>query len=198
MPSPKRTLLRLVACIALTSQAVAGDWTIGVEISFDREPDDFSDPKATKYQVSASRKFESGVVVGGSFQPQVKARSGEVGYNLEGTVGYAWKLNSIASLGGSVGAGEKLQQESAGGNFPYYVLRVFLDFALDERWSWNAITYRFRDAFDPADDYNTPEVSTAITLKLDESRSVYTEYYFGWKDSTPDCQGVSIGFKFSF
>jgi hypothetical protein len=188
----------LVACVALTSQAIAQNTTIGVETLFDRTPDNFDEPKATKFQVNAARTFANDVVLGGSFEPQVKAGSGEVSYNLEATLGYGWKLNHIASLGGGVGVGERFQQESSGGDFPYYVLRVRADIDLSERWSWNVITYRFRDAFNTANDYNTPEVSTAITLKIDNSRSVYAKYYYAWKEGDPDNQGIGFGYKHKF
>lgn len=138
------------------------------------------------------------MVLGGSFQPQIKTDSGEVGYNLEATLGYSWMLNHVVSLGGSVGIGEKFQHESAGGNFAYYVLRVHADLVLSDRWSWNTITYRFRDAFATAADYDTPEASTAVTLKIDDGNSVYARYYFGWKDHNPDYQGIAIGYKHTF
>jgi hypothetical protein len=198
MPSPFRQLFVLVACVALTSQAMAENWTIGVETLFDRAPDDFSDPKATKFLVSAARTFANSVVLGGSFEPQIKADTGEASYNLEGTLGYAWKLNHIASLGGSVGVGERFQQESSGGNFPYYVLRVRADIDLSERWSWNVITYRFRNAFNTANDYETPEISSALVLKIDHSHSVYAKYYYAWKDGSPDNQGLGFGYKYNF
>jgi hypothetical protein len=60
------------------------------------------------------------------------------------------------------------------------------------------ITYRFRDAFDTANDYNTPEVSSGISLKIDDRRSVYTKYYFGWKDGSPDYQGIGFGYRHRF
>ncbi len=197
MPTPKRLILAVMAGIALAGPTAAGDWTIGVEVELDRHPDDFSEPKDTKINVSLARKLPNGIVLGGSVQPQIKT-DGEVGYNLEGTLGYTWKIGEIFSIGGSAGIGEKLQREQSGGDFPYYVLRVYANVALDERWSWNVVTYRFRDAFDPADNYNTPELSTSLSFKVDENRSVFASYYFGWKNSDPDYQGISFGFRHSF
>lgn len=51
------------------------------------------------------------------------------------------------------------------------VLRVRADIDLSKRWSWDLITYRFRDAINAENDYNTPEVSSAIALKIDDRRS---------------------------
>jgi opacity protein-like surface antigen len=197
MPALRRLLLALTAGAALACPAAAGDWAVGVEVKLDRRPDDFSEPKDTKINLSLSRKLPNGIVLGGSFQPQIKT-NGDVGYNLEGTLGYTWKIGEVFSVGGSAGVGEKLQWDETRGDFPYYVLRVHADLALDERWSWNMITYRFRDAFNPRDNYYTPEVSTGVSYKIDESRSVSAKYFFGWKNSDPDYQGVGIGFRHEF
>jgi hypothetical protein len=62
----------------------------------------------------------------------------------------------------------------------------------------NVVTYRFRDAFDTRNDFNTPEVSTRLTFKIDDGRSVFAAYYYGWKEGSPDYQGISAGFKYSF
>jgi hypothetical protein len=193
-----RPLLALVTCVALTSRAKAEGWTIGAETLSDRAPGNFGESTATKFQVNAERTFASGAVIGGSFEPQIKADNQEVSYNLEATLGYMWKLNHLGSFGGSAGVGRRFQQESSGGNFSYYVVRVRADIDLSERWSWNVITYRFRDAFNTANDYNTPEASTTITLKFDQSSSVYLKYYYAWKDGSPDNQGIGMGWKHSF
>jgi hypothetical protein len=182
----------------VVNPATAGDWTVGIETLFDRAPNDFNEPVATKFHINAARTFANGVVLGGSFEPQIKAHSHEVSYNLEATLGYVWKPSHFASLGGSAGVGERFQQESSGGNFPYYVLRIRADIDLSERWSWNVITYRFRDAFETENDYNTPEVSSAIALRIDDRRSVYAKYYYAWKHGTPDNQGIGLGFKHKF
>jgi hypothetical protein len=201
MAIPERFLQAMAVALVLggaaAEQAAAGDWTVGVDASLDRQPNDFAEPKSTKVQLSLARKLPSGIVLGGSFQPQIKT-SGDVGYNVEGTIGYSWKIGELFSFGGSAGVGEKLQDASSGGDFPYYVLRLHADVALGDRWSWNIISYRFRDAFDPTDDYNTPELSTSVSFKLDESRSVLLRYFFDWKNSDPDTQGVGIGFRHSF
>lgn len=195
MKFPCRTIVLLVACVALMNPALAGDWTVGVETSFDRAPDDFNEPSATKILMSAARTLATGVIVGGSFEPQIKAHSHELSYNLETTFGYVWRLSHFASLGGFAGVGERFQRESSGGDFPYYVMRVRY---LDERWSWNLITYRFRDAFNTENDFNTPEVSCGIALKIDDRRSVSAKYYYAWKDSTPDNQGIRLVFNLNF
>ena len=153
-------LVMLVVCRALVGVAMAEDTTIWLETLLDRAPDDLSEPKDTKVSVNAAHTFANDYVVGGMFETE-KTTSGVWSYNLEGTLGYDFKLTNYASVGGSAGVGERWQPATSGGDFPYYVIRVRADLDLSDRWSWNVITYRLRDGFNPANNYDTPEVSTA-------------------------------------
>ena len=188
----------MLALFIFSAGEAVADTKLGVEASFDRAPEDFSEPKATKFLVDIAHTFASGVVIGGSLEPQVKSESDDVSYNLEGTLGYGWKLNDVISIGGSAGVGERFPDDSASGNFPYYVLRVRANIELNERWTWNAITYRFRNSFETSHDYNTPEVATGISFKIDDSHSITTKYYYSWKEGTPEDQGIGIGYKYRF
>jgi hypothetical protein len=176
---------------------MAEDTTIGLETKLVRAPDDLSEPKNTKVEVNAAHTFANDVVVGGSFQTQ-KSTSGVWSYHLEGTLGYGFKLTNYASLSGSAGVGERWRPATSGGDITYYVLRVKADIDLSERWSWNVITYRYRDAFDPANNYNTPEVSTGITFKIDSNNSIYMKYLYDWHDGPPSAQAFAFGYKYGF
>jgi hypothetical protein len=198
MRSLSKFVLLSATLFVTLGEAQAAGTKLGAEVLFDRAPDDFSEPVATKFQINAAQTFANDVVLGGSFETKFKASNGEASFNLEGTLGYGRKIYDVASLSGNIGVGERFQGESAGVDFPYYVLRVGLDVDLDKRWTWDVISYRYRNAFDTANDYNTPEVSTGISLKLDDSRSVYTKYDYDWKDGDPDSQGIKLGFTQSF
>jgi hypothetical protein len=188
-------LLMLVVCRALLSAAMAEDTTIWLETLLDRAPDDLSETKDTKVSVNAAHTFANDYIVGGSFETE-KTTSGVWSYNLEGTLGYDFKLTNYASLGGSAGVGERWQPATSGGDFPYYVLRVRADIDLSERWSWNVITYRYRNAFDTANNYDTPEVSTAITFKIDSNNSIYVKYLYDWQNGPPSAQAFGFGYKY--
>ena len=41
--------------------AMASYWTVGLETLFDRGPEDFNEPIATKININAARTFTSGV-----------------------------------------------------------------------------------------------------------------------------------------
>jgi hypothetical protein len=192
-----RLLLMLVVCRAFVSTALADDTTIWLETLPDRAPDDLSEPKDTKASVNAAHTFANDFIVGGYFEIE-KTTSGVWSYNLEGTLGYDYKLTNYASIGGSAGVGERWQPATSGGDFPYYVLRVRADIDLSERWSWNVITYRLRDAFNPANNYYTPEVSTAITFKIDRNNSIYVKYLYDWENGPPSAQAFGFGYKYRF
>ena len=198
MEFPRRPLLVLTTRVALMNPAMAGDWTVGLETLFDRAPDDFNEPIATKFYTYAARTFTSGVVLGGSFEPQIKAQSSRRELQPRVYIGLRVEAEPFRVTGRRGWRGRRFQEESSGGNFPYYVLRVQADIDLSERWSWNVVTYRFRNAFDTENDYNTPEVSSAIALKIDGRSSVYAKYYYAWKDGNPDNQGIGLGFKHRF
>jgi hypothetical protein len=155
-------------------------------------------PRTRNLESTAPHSFANGVILGGSLESKIDVGSGEVTNDTETTLGYKWKANHIFSLRGSAGVGERFQPASAGRNFPYYVLYVGSDIDLSAKWTWNVVTYRFRDAFDTRNDFNTPEVSTRLTFKIDDGRSVFAAYYYGWSEGSPDYQGIGIGFKYSF
>ena len=198
MPPFRSSTLMTAVCAALTSQAAADATEIAIEAKLDRNPSNFDIPKDTKINIDAAHGFANGVILGGSLETTIDVGSGLVTYDLETTLGYKWKVNDLFSLRGSAGIGERFQPASTGANFPYYVLYIGSDIDLSAKWTWNVVTYRFRDAFDVRNDFNTPEVSTRLTFKVDDGRSVFAAYYYGWKEGSPDYQGISAGFKYSF
>jgi hypothetical protein len=189
----------MVVCVALTSHTVAAHATeIAIEAKLDRNPGNFDTPKDTKIRIDAAHTFANGAILGGSLETTIDVGSGELTYDLETTLGHKWRLSDIFAIRGSAGVGERFQPASAGGNFPYYVLYVGSDLDLNANWTWNVVTYRFRDAFDTRNNFNTPEVSTRLTFKIDDGRSVFAAYYYGWKEGSPDYQGIGAGFKYGF
>jgi hypothetical protein len=106
-------------------------------------------------------------------------------------------LNPAFSLTGSVGIGEHWRQDPSTA-FPYYVLRIAADFKLSQAITWNVISYRFRDAFDENDNYDTPQIATGLTFNLEGQRSISAKIMRHWKDGQPSSTGVSLGSKQGF
>ena len=190
-------LLAATASVAGTGIAVADSNSIGVTITSHRNPHNFGIPRSTKYQFNAGHTFDSGWNLGGSFEYSDTAFSGRASQNLEGTIGYSIPLNYASSLTASAGIGERWHQNPST-SFPYYVLRIGLNFELTQDVTWNAISYRFRDAFDADENYNTPQIATGLTFKVDEHSSITAKVARNWREGSPSSTGISLDFKRRF
>jgi hypothetical protein len=177
--------------------AVANDSSIGVGIISDRDPGNFGDPKSIKYELNGGYTFDGGLIFAGSFQYTDATFSDRTSQNLEGTIGYRVPLDVAFSVTGSAGIGEHWQQYPSA-SFPYYVLRIAADFKLSQAITWNVISYRFRDAFDRNDNYDTPQLATGLTFNVDAQSSISAKIMLNWKDGQSSSTGVSLGFKKRF
>jgi hypothetical protein len=190
----------LIATVVLAPNraATAGSDAVGVTLTSDRDPGDFGVPKNMKYDLNGAHTFDNGLIVGGSFQFTDTTFSDRSRQNLEGTIGYRSAVGPAFSISGSAGLGEHWREDDPSISFPYYVLRIGADFDLGENITWNAISYRFRDAFDHEDNYDTPQVATGITYKFDGQRAIAVKIMRNWKDDQPSSTGISLGFKQGF
>jgi len=192
--------LAIAAALAGSMRGATADSnSIGMLFTSDRQPSDFADPKNMKYELNGAHAFANGWNVGGSFVYNDHAFSSRASQNLEGTIGYRLPLNQALSVFGSGGLGEHWREhEHPNNEFPYYVLRVGADLDLTRTVTWNVITFRYRDAFNPSDNFNTPQVATGFSFKLDEQRTVMTKIMRNWHDGSPSSTGVALGFKQGF
>jgi hypothetical protein len=189
----------LFATPALTTAGVfaAEDSSVGVAIISNRDEGDFSIPKSLQYQFNGDHMFDSGLILGGSFQYTDRTFSNRTSQNLEGTVGYRWPLNFGFSLLGTAGIGEHWRDDP-NVSFPCYFLRASVDYTVTPDITWNAFSYRFRDAFDHGENYNTPQIATGLTFKLNAESSISAKITRNWKDGQPSSTGVSLGFRQRF
>jgi hypothetical protein len=192
------TALPLAVAFLITIGAAAAESSsLGLAITSDRDPSSFGVPKSMKYQLNGEHSFESGLILGGSFQYSDRVFSNRASQNLEGTIGYNMPLNSALALNGSVGIGERWR-ENPDTSFPYYVLRIGANFAINQEITWNVVSCRFRDAFDTQNNYETPQLATGLTFTLDASSSISAKIMRNWRDGQPSSTGVSLGFKRRF
>ncbi|HEY6633128.1 MAG TPA: hypothetical protein VIZ90_16890 [Rhizobiaceae bacterium] len=187
----------LLASIAATP-ANAGGSSIGVSVTSERLPDDFNSLKSTDFEVDASHTFDNHVIIGASLKYYDTAHSGDSTLNIEGTIGYVHSFTDFISLTASVGVGERFQTSGQGNDFPYYVARLGADVVVTPTITWNAISLRYRNAFDTDNDYDTPEVATGVTFKLDERHSVSAQIERDWKDGEASYTGLQLGYRFHF
>ena len=191
-------LLGVWAAAGMATGALAGSSSVGVSVTSDRQEDDLGVPQTAKVTVNASHTFDIGIILGGSLQYSNTAFSDSATLNAETTVGYRLRLNDTLSLIASVGVGERLQVSGTGDDIAYYVLRTGANVKLNDTVTWDAIAFRYRDAFDTDDDYLTPQLATGFTFKLDEHNSVSTKVEYNWKDWKPDTVGFVLGYAYSF
>ena len=192
------TVLLLAAATLTAARAVAGDDnSVGLTVTSNREAGDFSVLKNLQYQLSGDHTFTNGLILGGSFQYTDTSFSDQSNQNLEATMGYRLPLNFGFSLTGTAGIGEHWR-ENASVAFPYYFVRATLDFTINQDITWNAISYRFRDAFDHGENYETPQIATGLTFKLNPQSSISAKITRNWKDGQPSSTGVALGFKQRF
>ncbi len=94
--------------------------------------------------------------------------------------------------------GERFQTSGQGNDFPYYVAHLGANVVVTPTITWNTISLRYRDAFDTDNDYNTPEVATGVTFKLDEHHSVSAQIARDWKDGQASYTGLQLGYRYHF
>lgn len=191
-------LMAASAAIGIATAAEAGSTSVGVSVTSDRQEDDIGVPQSAKVTVNASHTFDIGIILGGSLQYTDTAFSDSATVNAETTLGYRFHLNDTLSLIASVGVGERMQVSGKGDDIAYYVLRTGANVKLNDTVTWDAIAFRYRDAFDPDDDYLTPQLATGFSFKLDEHNSVSTKVEYNWKDWKPDTVGLVLGYSYSF
>ena len=182
----------------LGSPAAADSSSVGLSFTTDREANDLALPKDAKVEISASHSFDTGVILGASGEYTNTAFSDSATLKLEGTVGYRVELGGLFSVTGSAGLGENIQTNGPGNDFPYYVLRIGADVKATEKVTWNIVTFRYRDAFDPDNDFLTPQLATGLSYDLDEHNSISGVAQYNWKDWDPDSVGLELGYKYRF
>jgi hypothetical protein len=185
------------ATTAIACAAHAESNTIGVNLTSDRDPDKFATPKNTKYELNASHSFDSGLILAGLFVYVDDAFIPKTSEHLEGTLGYRLPFNSILSVWGSGGMGEHWRQNPDSA-FPYYVVRIGADLGINNALTWNVVSFRYRDAFNADEHFNTPQLATGLTYKLDEQRSILSKLQRNWHDGSPSSTGVLLGYQQKF
>ena len=134
--------------------------------------------------------------MGGSFQYTDPTHGGSDSQNLEGTVGYRVPFGHVVSVVGSAGIGARFVGSDDA--FAYYVLRIGADLRLTDRITWNAIGYRYRNAFDTDNDYDTPQLSDWSRLQTRSRKYGLRQALPQLERRQPDETGLALGFKHEF
>lgn len=200
MISQRLALYALVVWLAITGSpsAYAESSAIGGAVTFERMPEDFDQIRGTDFELNGAHVFDNNVVIGCSIKYYDTTSTSSSTLNVEGTIGYTHAFDKILSVTGSVGVGEHFQTSGAGNDFPYYVFRLGADIVLTKSITWNAVSLRYRNAFDTSNDYDTPEVGTGISLRLDDHNSISAKIERDWREDEASYTGVEVGYKYHF
>ena len=123
--------------------------TVGIELS--REwgalaPNAYKD---SAFKLSFSHSLGNGWSLGTSLQYTDKPSPNVSQFQPEVTLGYKWKLDAITlGLSGGLGYVSAGVASSNGPGDTYYLFNATADLKLSPQWTWNAISARYRNAFD--------------------------------------------------
>ncbi len=190
-------LLSILAVFASAgAPAMAAGSSISLQVSSERNPDDFADIFDTVYKVEAAHSFTDDLFVNGFFEVQVSADGGPDKDNLEGNAGYQARLADSFSVFLSGGLGGRFTEDD---DFAYYVLRAGGTVGITEWLSWNVVTLRYRDGFQAEDDYKTPRLTTKAVIRLDDSNDLYGELYRNFDgDWHTTANAFAVGYSYRF
>lgn len=191
-------LLGLAAACGLPQRAMAGETRVGIDLRFDRRAHDWALPAATKGKAKISYRFDSGFATGASVELIDAAFSTAMKANLEATVGYAHRINELLSVSLTVGLGERIRASSDGGSFPYYQATVAGSVKVTDKLTWHALSLRYRNAFDTANDFETPQISTGISYEVRPRNWLSLTLSQERKGDTPSAVGVQLGYEYGF
>ena len=131
------------------------------------------------YQLTYSHKLGNGFSVGGMAQT-TQDTGNTVKQNLEAQAGYALPAFAGVAVSGKVGVGEKFQSS----NFGYYALYGAADYKVMDKLTWNAVSYRYRSAFDTASyGYQSNQLGTGVTYDLASNYAVSAKVYRNYDTS---------------
>lgn len=204
----------LIALIASTAVAMAGDLpnkkkapaaapaaavaaasTDSLSISYGQDlGNNFGAKVDDAYGIAYKHTLPGGVFVGGAAST-TQAAGSQLNQNLEAQAGLA--LPSVAGIGLSAKAG--IGQRFSTTNFPYYALYGNADYDLGNGITLNAIGYRYRNAFDAANSYQSHQLSTGITYALNSTYSISGKLSRSYDSSfaaTGDAVTVGLNVKF--
>ena len=185
-----------VALALAASPAHAGSNVIGISVASERAPGDFSSTKSTDTQLSYAHTFDNNVSLGGSAKYYDTAHTSAYAWNVEGTLGYSHALNDLWSIAGVAALGSHMPSNAT--DFAYYSVTGSLNVKLSSVVTWTVIAARYRNAFDTAYAYETPELSTQFDFRLSDAHSVSVKFERDWKNGDVSYDAIELGYKYHF
>lgn len=167
LPNKKKAPAAAPAPVAAVTAAPASTDSLSVAYGQDVATGDFGSKTNDIYQLSYKHVLGAGFFVGGMAQT-TQVPGSKLGQNLEAQAGLALPAIAGVTLSGKIGVGEKFSTT----NFPYYAAYGSADYKVADKITLNAVQYRYRNAFDTVNDYQSHQVGTGVTFDVTPTYSV--------------------------
>ena len=191
LPSKKTVPLPPVAAAA----PAAHTSTDSLSISYGQDlGNNFGAKVDDAYGITYKHSLGGGFSIGGAASTTQVANT-LLKQNIEAQAGYALPAFSSITISGKVGVGERFTTT----NFPYYALYGAADYKLMDGLTLNAISYRYRNAFDTTNSYESHRLGTGVTYDITSNYSVgvsVTRSYDNTWTATGDAVTGALTMKF--
>jgi len=193
LPNKKATPAAPAAAVADT--AAASSDSISASYGQEFDPAGYSSKQHDTYGVTYTHTMGQFTIGGAAGTTQYSDNT--LKQTIEAQAGY--KLPSMygVTVSGKVGLGERFQ---SAGNFAYYALYGNADYAINDTITWNAVQYRYRNAFDTSNNFETHRIGTGVTFNVTKNvalnAAVYRDYGSGF--TTASDNGVQVGATVKF
>lgn len=184
----KKTMFALAAVAALAGTAAVAETTVALSYGQDFTAAGFGETTTNSLGVSVARDF-------GAYNVGVAFSGDEDAQNLEATIGRHFALNDRVSVGGALGVGQRFDAN----DFAYYTVSADADVKVTDKLSWTAVDYRYRNAFDTDNDYESHRVGTGVSYALTDTVAVNASVYRNFDgdfDATGNAASLGLAYKF--
>ena len=179
-----------ILALSITGTAFAGG---GVGFEFERERGNNS-PNTFENTVSVAPyyKFDNGVKADIKFYGSREDGDKTIENKVEARVQKMWEVYPAVKLGARVSIGEKFTSTK---DYSYYTFEPKASYGLTDALSLQA-SYRYRNAFDTANNYETRTTKLGFDYELTKKDEVGVRYLMKRGDS--DTNGVELAYTRSF
>lgn len=192
LPNKKKAPAAAPAAAAAVAAATSSD---SLSVSYGQDlGNNFGAKVDDAYGITYKHTLLGGVFVGAAAST-TQVPNSQLNQNLEAQAGMSLPSVAGVALSGKVGIGEKFSTT----NFAYYAAYGNADYDIGGGLTLNAVQYRYRNAFDAANSYQSHQVGTGVTYALNSTYSingkVFRNYDSGF-NATGDGFSVGLGVKF--
>ena len=196
LPSKKKTPAAPAPVAAPVAAPAESNDSLSISYGQDFSPNSYNSKTDDAYTIAYTHKLGGGFTVGGVMQPVQYSSDNTMKMTGEGQFGYSLPSMAGLTLGGKVGLGEKFQSS---GNFGYYALYGTADYKVADKLTWNAVQYRYRNAFDTANNFESHQVGTGVTYALTDTYAINAKVFRNYDNNfsaTGDGAAIGVTAKF--